>query len=44
MADPIWITAAMVQVIHADQIVTHGGAYGLRDEGLLASALAEKIF
>lgn len=40
MAEPIWITAAMVQVIHDDQVATHGGAYGLRDEGLLASALA----
>ena len=39
MVEPIWITEAMVQVIHADQIATHGGAYGLRDEGLLASAL-----
>ena len=40
MADPIWMTVAMVQVIHADQVATHGGAYGLRDEGLLISALA----
>jgi len=40
MAEPIWITAAMVQVIHDDQVATHGGVYGLRDEGLLASALA----
>lgn len=40
MADPIWITAVMVQMIHTDQIATHGGAYGLRDEGLLVSALA----
>lgn len=29
----------MVQVIQADQIATHGGAYGPRDQGLLASAL-----
>lgn len=40
MAEPIWITAAVVQVIHDDQIAAHGGAYGLRDEGLLMSALA----
>lgn len=40
MAEPIWITEAMAQVIHADQIATHGGAYGLRDEGMLASALS----
>ena len=40
MADPIWITEEMVQVIHDDQIATHGGAYGLRDAGLLSSAIA----
>lgn len=40
MAEPIWITAVMAQVIHDDQIATHGGAHGLRDEGLLMSALA----
>jgi death-on-curing protein len=40
MVEPIWITAVMAQVIHDDQIATHGGAYGLRDEGLLMSALA----
>lgn len=40
MADPIWITAEMVQVIHDDQIASHGGAYGFRDAGLLASAIA----
>ena len=40
MAEPIWITKEMVQVIHDDQIATHGGAYGLRDAGLLSSAIA----
>ncbi|KST68633.1 type II toxin-antitoxin system death-on-curing family toxin [Mastigocoleus testarum] len=40
MAEPIWITTVMVQMIHDDQVATHGGAYGLRDEGLLESALA----
>ena len=40
MAEPIWIYSRIVQLIHQDQITTHGGAYGLRDEGLLASALA----
>lgn len=40
MADLIWITTEMVQVIHDDQVTTHGGAYGLRDEELLSSAVA----
>lgn len=35
MVEPIWIAAVTAQVIHDDQIATHGGAYGLRDEGLL---------
>ncbi|MDQ6831279.1 MAG: type II toxin-antitoxin system death-on-curing family toxin [Gemmatimonadota bacterium] len=30
----------MLEVIHADQVRTHGGAAGVRDEGLLDSALA----
>lgn len=30
----------MANAIHDDQIAVHGGAYGLRDEGLLSSALA----
>ncbi|MEH1778476.1 MAG: type II toxin-antitoxin system death-on-curing family toxin [Nostoc sp.] len=40
MAEPRWLTEEMVQAIHDDQIATHGGAYGLRDAGLLASAMA----
>ena len=40
MAEPIWINSPLVQLVHQDQITPHGGAYGLRDEGLLASALA----
>jgi death on curing protein len=40
MADPIWINATAAQFIHDDQIATHGGAYGLLNEGMLESALA----
>lgn len=40
MADPIWITVAVALVIHNDQIASHGGVDGLRDLGLLESALA----
>lgn len=40
MVEPTWITIAVAQAIHQDQMATHGGSYGLRDEGLLASALA----
>ncbi len=38
--EPFWVQRAAVEAAHADQIRTHGGQHGLRDEGLLASALA----
>lgn len=40
MDEPIWLTEAMMEAMHADQIRAHGGQSGLRDEGLLESALA----
>lgn len=40
MVEPIWVTTEMARAIHDQQIATHGGAYGIRDEGLLSSALA----
>jgi death-on-curing protein len=36
----IWLTPHLVRVIHAEQLAEHGGAEGVRDEGLLLSALA----
>ena len=36
----IWLDAADVVAYHAEQIVEHGGSAGLRDRGLLESALA----
>ena len=35
-----FLNAAMVQAIHSDLIEHYGGSYGLRDAGLLESALA----
>lgn len=35
-----WLSEAAVRAIHAEQLAAHGGAPGLRDEGLLESALA----
>jgi death-on-curing protein len=37
---PIWMEKEEVLVIHDLQLVEHGGAEGIRDEGLLDSALA----
>ena len=36
----VWIDAAVVHAIHEEQLVAHGGSAGLRDQGLLESALA----
>ncbi len=39
-AEPRWVQRIVVDAIHLDQIREHGGLPGLRDEGLLESALA----
>ena len=38
--EPVWLSRAVVEAIQADQVRRHGGLPGLRDEGLLESALA----
>lgn len=40
MAEPRWLTKAEVLAAHERQLAEHGGPPGLRDEGLLESALA----
>jgi death on curing protein len=35
-----WLSRNAVLAIHAEQLAEHGGAFGLRDAGLLDSALA----
>ena len=40
MTEPRWLSALHVLAIHSDQIQAHGGSLGLRDRGLLESALA----
>lgn len=39
--EPTWTIADLVVAIHKRQISEHGGRDGIRDEGLLLSALAE---
>lgn len=39
MKEPRWLSQAMLRAIHSDQIRAHGGALGIRDRGLLESAL-----
>lgn len=36
----VWIDPAVVLAVHEEQLAEHGGAGGLRDPGLLESALA----
>ena len=38
--EPTWLDRPIVEALHADQILEHGGSLGIRDEGLLESALA----
>ena len=39
MNEPFWLTRQIIIAIHDEQLAIHGGASGLRDEGLLESAL-----
>jgi death on curing protein len=38
--EPRWIQDRVVKAIHSRQLAEHGGLDGVRDEGLLSSALA----
>ena len=40
MAEPVFLTLDEVLAIHADQIRRYGGSHGVRDLGLLSSAVA----
>lgn len=40
MTEPRWLPKDLVLAIHNRQLAEHGGAPGVRDEGLLESALA----
>ncbi|HET8669964.1 MAG TPA: type II toxin-antitoxin system death-on-curing family toxin [Candidatus Saccharimonadales bacterium] len=40
MTKVVWLLEETIMAIHQRQIAEHGGAEGLRDEGLLSSALA----
>ncbi len=39
MKDPIWIDNEEARVIHQLQLADHGGASGIRDQGLFESAM-----
>jgi death-on-curing protein len=39
-AEPTWLDRPILEALQADQVLEHGGSLGIRDEGLLDSALA----
>lgn len=41
--EPIWLTSAQVKSLHAASMELFGGRIGLRDEGLLESAVAKPV-
>ena len=39
----VWIDRRALELLHGESLAAHGGAPGLRDEGLLESALARPL-
>lgn len=40
MKEPRWVSMTLILAVHADQVKEHGGSPGVRDKGLLDSALS----
>ena len=40
MSTWVWLDARVLRAVHDEQLAEHGGAVGVRDEGLFESALA----
>ncbi|MDF1737978.1 MAG: type II toxin-antitoxin system death-on-curing family toxin [Verrucomicrobiales bacterium] len=43
MIEPEWIEEEVTQLIHQRQLAEHGGQEGIRDEGMLLSALSKPL-
>jgi death-on-curing protein len=43
MTQPDWLLRTTILAIHSEQIAEHGGEDGIRDEGLLDSALSRPL-
>jgi len=43
VTEPRWISMLALVLLHAESLAEHGGAEGIRDEGLLESALARPL-
>jgi death on curing protein len=44
MKEPIWLLDAVATAIHSRQLAEHGGLEGVRDHGMLSSALPKNAF
>jgi death on curing protein len=40
MSDPVWLSIELIEAVHERQLIEHGGGSGVRDRGMLESALA----
>ena len=43
MKEPVWIGKSETLIAHSRQLAEHGGSDGIRDEGLLESALGKPL-
>jgi death on curing protein len=43
MSEPVWLSVDLVVDIHSEQLALFGGPDGIRDRGLLESALARPL-
>ena len=39
----VWLSQRVIKAVHEEQLAQHGGGTGIRDEGLLESALARPL-
>ncbi|HRY05581.1 MAG TPA: type II toxin-antitoxin system death-on-curing family toxin [Hyphomicrobiaceae bacterium] len=40
MSEPVWLSVELVKALHEEQLREYGGPAGIRDQGMLESALA----
>ena len=43
MSEPLWLDRDLILALYEDVVAASGGAFGIRDEGLLESALARPL-
>lgn len=43
MTDPTWLAKLAILLLHGESLAEHGGMSGIRDEGLLDSALGRPV-